>query len=1327
MAAAQTSKPVLIALLPTLLLSAAVLQQPEQRQGVTVPLDRAIEEELAIAREFLSEGQEDSAVAILQRILESAPSALVSSDDPDRLLGAAFVARELLDGLGKEAHRQRDDLVARQAKLALAEALVPPDRVALQELAAQYSGTQVGDRATRALHDLALDRGFNLIDEQARAAFTIPTVKSLDDPRLPLVESRGLRPIWRFDFADPLIAPNSRSHRMTFGDGVGFVSNGVEVAALRMGDGEQLWNFGGPPGWQDLTQREFEQIFSGYNPDMLTVPVLEDGILLVVLQEPFGIGRSDTFERRRGWNNIDVRRQLPARRLYAFDAVTGELLWRTKPSWLEQRGGEPRGLVAAPPAAEDGRVFLPLYDAVGTIDLSLQALDLYTGEPLWKTFLVSGQQETNLFGNILSEMASQPPIAADGQIYFSTNLGVIVSLDAESGRTRWSRQYTRARVRTYQNGLESVRDETFANGAVAFDGERLFCAPADSEQAFLLSPSDGDLRGSWRYRDTKYGELRTLIGMTEQGAWFHGTQLAFLPFPGSGARMRVSEALFTRNGIPTSRHGAALARGEILAPAVQSVEILDPHQLKLIARLQGIGTRGIEMGPLQVAPGLAFVLRPGGITAFSSPDAILKSLAASEWDVDKVERLLPYLEGVDLSDPMIALKVADHAQALAKTAPNAELGERLALVAARGSFIAGNGPNALELLHPILDSAANDRRVRAAELALDVLERTDPTHVAMDRVLDILEADPNRRVLHFDGTLERKELAIARARVLQTGKRDFGGEEHLDALLRLLMQDGLDNERQGQLSLAEWARSQVQRALRDPKLAARVERRARIAFEAEPPSDSLMQRFAGTDTAWEWLRDKSRAVGDDRAMALRLASWLRGYAWPQAQGMELSLIPAELLVGMTRSASLPVSLDPLAQIDLGAGRLLDFAVLNDRLLVLAQSDVNCYLVELAADGTHTSAPFRLAESRAALPDLRGRSFVHENGASLLLGDRWLLVPLADEQPEEIRLSGRVRHVLRFGQLLALLCAPGNGGIELEVRDLSSGTRLLSMPLPLKDDRFHALAWTGDDLLILQDGTTQALRVPLFQRGQTESVPLIVGPGTHQLERLIPLKDGLVLPYTSSGRKALWLLRGDREEALLQRPQHDLRTFRAPTGFGWLEAPLAPDPGEENGPILYWQGSDESSGRQFPFGSADIRFPQLESYSREREDFETDRLLTAQESRNQGVLLRAWRLPRDGDPVESWTLTLDDIPYDRLVGRLPAPVATDQGWLLPLKLLNSQTESPLLVMLLLSADGKLLGRLELEAPGNSSLRIEPVLGDGFAGLRHESRLYLLGGK
>ncbi|MCH2100732.1 MAG: PQQ-binding-like beta-propeller repeat protein [Planctomycetes bacterium] len=984
-------------------------------------------------------------------------------------------------------------------------------------------------------------------------------------------------------------------------------------------------------------------------------------------------------------------------------------------------------MVSAPPAAAYGRVFLPTYDAVGTIDLSLQALDLYTGQPLWRTFLVSGQQETNLFGNILREMASQPPIYADGRVYFSTNLGAVACLDAETGQAIWTRRYTRSRVRTYQNGMESVRDETFANTLIAQDETRLLVAPADGETVFLLNKEDGRMLAHWPHRSNQFGELRTLAGVTDQGAWFHGTHMSFLPFPDERAPHQMSEPLFTRNGIPASRHGAALARGEILAPSLGAVEILDPRNLRPSARLKGIGTRGIEMGPLQVAPGLAFVLRPGGITAFSSPDAILKSLARSNWDSKTVERLLPYLESVDLSDPATASKVAERAHKLAENAPNAELSERLTMVAARGSLVAGQGNDALTLLISVLESRSDPRKVRAAELALDVIERTDPTHKAMNSVLAILEADSNRHVLRFDGSLEPKGLALARARVLQAGKRDFGSEAHLDALLSLLTQEGLETARQGDLNLVEWARLQVQSVLRDPQLANRIERRAQIAFDTEPPNDSLMQRFAGTDTAWKWLRNRARTIGNDRASALLLASWLRRYSWPQAQNNDFELIPTDLLVGSDPISKLPAGLEPLAQLELGTARLLDFDIFDGRLIVLAQSNVNSYLVELSADDQYQGKPFRLAETRASLPDLRGRSFVHTQGAALMLGDRWLNLPLRDGQREEHTLSGRVQNALRLGQLVALLCARGDGGIELEVRDLETATRLLSLPLPLRDDRFHTMAWKNDRLMVLQDGMAKALEVPIFTNGEIEEIPLINGPSTHQLERMIPLEDGLVLPYSRHGQKLLWLLRQGKQEALLQRPQHDLRTFRAPTGFGWLQSPLAPDPGRDEGPVLYWSGKSERSGRQLPFGDAETRFPQLESYSREREDFATDYLLTARAHGQSGTEISAWHLPASGDPISSWTLPLADIPFERLVGRLPAPIASDAGWLIPLKLLNSRTTAPRLILLLVTNEGKLRSRLELEAPGNSSLRIQPALGNGYAALRHESRLYLLGGE
>lgn len=1315
----------MIALATSILFGTLALQQPEQRQGVTVPLDRAVEETLNNARELLEEGNTEAAVSLLQEVMEASPATLVS-DQQESLRGAVVVARELIDQLDSEGRKLREQLVARVARDELARALQPPDEAALHGIAARYYGTEVGTLAAQALHDLARDRGISATDSSLRASLELPVVESLDDPSLPLVESRGLRPIWSFDFANSILGRHAYGHRLTLHEGVGFMTNGVEVAALRLGDGSVLWNFEGPPGWSSLRQGDYEDFSDSTSSDTVFAPVVADGILLVVLQEPFGVGRRDEFNRNRRWRSIDVRRMLPARRLYAFDAETGKLLWRTEPSWLLQRGGEPRELVAAPPAVDGGRIYLPVYDAVGTIDLSLEARNLYTGEKLWKTFLVSGQQETNLFGNILSELASQPPLARDGKVWFSSNLGTIVCLEGDSGHTVWSRQYVRSDLRVWQNGMESERIDTFANGPLGFDGKRLLCLPTDSEWAFLLDAASGRELQSWAFYDRSYGMLRSATGMSPRGAWFHGTSMSFLAFPGSGKRNLVSNPLYTSHGTPANRHPAALARGEILAPGVGSVEVLDPQSLRRTTLVQGLGSGNSDLGPVQVAPGLAFVMRNGGVTAFSSPDAILNSLARSGWDPATVQKLIPYLEGVDLREPRLAARVGARAETLADEAPDQELRERLLLIATRARLIAGEGAESLSLLEDVLATAQDERLVRAAELGLDVLERTDPTHPSMDRVLSILEQDPNRRVHRVDGRTERKDLALARARVFQSGKRDFGSDAHLDSLLRLLTLDGLEHERQGSLSLAEWARHQLQTILGNPRLAARVEQRAATAFATEPTSESLMRRFAGTQTAWEWLRQRAQSAHQDRAASLQIASWLRLYHWPQAEDQIEDLLDLNLIVGDVKRGALPADLQPLTSIDLGISRLLDFDLFGDRMLVLAQTELDGLLISLDASGRRESVPFRLADTPSLLPnDLRNRSFVHADGATLLLNRRWVSIQISDAKRTEFELPGRVTQAHRFGKLLAYLCSRQDGGIELEVRDLATGTRLLSAPLPLRDDRFHSIEWTGRDLLVLQDQTARAFRVPLFEQGDVEVVPLIVGPSTHDLDRLIATAERLVLPYIKQKDKLLWLLRGEQEEAKLLRNRFELRTFRTKTGFGWLQVPMSPDPRSSDGPVLYWEGLEEARGRELGFGTAEIRFPQFESFSAEREDLDADRLLTVRPTAEGGCLVQAWRLPREGAPLESWQLVLDDIPYNRLVGRLPKPVAHDSGWLIPLKLLNSRTDPSQLALLMVSHSGKLEGRLDLDSTRNSSYQVQPVLGDGFAGIRNESRLYLLG--
>jgi len=1314
--------------LPVLILSLFAVQEPEQRQGVTVPIDRELEERFTDIHEFLEQGAEESAVALLQQILEADPAALVPTMDGDRMIGASAEAGRILAGLSQASQQQREEIIARYAETALADALQPPDRAALQDLALRYAGTAIGEQAQLALIDLAEDRGYSAPAEGPSSQLRSISVESLQDAELPLVEGQGLRPLWRYDFAQrPELL--RRSHRMAFGDGVGYVSNGIEVVALRLGDGEVLWRFEGPIGWEaPIGETRMQALLEGVNEDMVTAPVLEDGVLVVVLQESEPIGRSDSFNRARGWSSIAVRRRLPARRVYAFDAETGRILWTSKADWLGNSESEPRGLVAAPPAIAEGRVIVPVYDAVGTIDLSLQCLDLYTGESLWKRFVVSGQQETNLFGNILSEMASQPPVADDGRVWFASNLGCIAAFEIETGRVLWSRLYPRTRVRVFQTGMPSVRQETFANLAPAYDGKRLVAAPRDSGTAFALEASTGKVIDIWPQFDGRYGELRNLIGVTRDGAWFHGTHLVFLPFPGSGKSMQVSDELYSRHGMPNIRYGAAFARGEILAPAVGSVDILDPFNLNRRARMQGLKGRTGEMGSIQVAPGLAFILRQNGISAYSSPDAILMSLAEESWTAETLEKLLPYLEGVDLSDPNTARSVAVRTAELADLAERVDLTERLRLVSARGRFMVGESEAALEQLDPVLSSRTRTRRVDAAELGLEVLERGNPAHPAMDRVLRILQNANSDWVRSVDGSRELKSVAVARARVLQHGKRAFGGDAHLDALFELLSLSDLASGRQGDLSLEAWARFQLENAQRDPSVARKVEARAKLAFDSEAPSESLMRRFAGTQTAWNWLLEQAQSVGTNRALALQLANWSRSYSWPDAQA-DHGLFPTEMIIGAEPLAKIPSSLEIRASYELmNRKRLLDMSMIGDELRVLVYDGTNAQLIRLQTDSLQEGSRFRVKSPKSTSAS-SGFGFVHAGGATMIHGARWVKIPVSGDEVVTLNLPGAATQdeSIRFGKLIALLCERPDGGIELEVRDIETGVRILGMTVPLRSDRFHHLAWDGEHLLLFQEQSSQALRIPVLHRDDEELISLPSSPDTQELEQIIPLPDGLVLRYERRDEERLWVRRGDKQVSLAQRPRVELWTFRSANGFGWFQLPQVPSLEDGRGPVMAWQGFDQDEALAVDFAGQSLRFPQIDGYSDALRELGPGGVVTLEQTDEERLLIKQWRLPKNAAPSPGWRLEVDDIPFDRLVTHLPFPVSTTNGWLIPLKIRSSGGEAPRLVLLSVNNDGRLIDRLDLESSSNSTLRIQTVVGDSWIALRHDSEIHLIGVK
>ncbi len=1294
--------------------------EPEQEPGVTVPVDRALESVLEDAERFLQEEEQaGAAVALLQEVLEAGPQVLVPGAEPGLYLGASVRAESLLAGLSAAGIAQRNELVHRRAAAALAEALDPPDPAALRQIAARFLATPVGERAAMALAELELDRGFHG-SQRIAAPFFLPVYSDEKDARLPLVDASGLRPLWRYHFRDPRIQHNTRSHRLAFGEGLVYLTNGVEVAALDLGSGNEVWQFPYAPGWDDLGERDIQEIFAGYNPDMLTVPVIEDGILLVVLQEPMAVGRFDEFARAPGYSSIAVRRKLPARRLYAFAADSGELLWRQKVPWLESQAGEPRGMVAAPPAASHGKVFLMVYDAVGTIDVSMVALDLYTGEQQWKTFLVSGQQETNLFGNILREMACQPPAADSERVIVCTNLGTISALDPDNGRSLWTRVYPRTRVHTFQNGLESSRPETFANGPLAYQDDLVVCAPRDSSTALALNAEDGSLLTSWPYADGDYGQLRSLVGVTKRGVWFHGTHLAFLPFPGSGAPTRVSKPLYGSNGRASSRFSAALAWGEALAPAGNVIRVLDPQSCESTSTIVGFPGSGHEMGPLQVAPGLAFILRPGGVTAYSSPRAILKTLARTGADEDSLERILPFLEGVDLSDQVTAERVAERTEELIDAAPNDALAERLRLLAARGRFALAEGVRALDLLQPLLRSHDSSRRLDAAILALDVLERSDPAHSMFEPVLRILE-NSERSLLHrHDGRIEPRTVTLARAHVLRSGSRQFGSNGHLDALLHLLAMENLDRFNQGSLDLEHWARLQLHATLKDPQAASRLERKARRAFDREAPSDSLMRRFAGTDTAWEWIRQAASAGADPTDLVL-IAGWLRNFDWPDPAAAESLIDPAKLLDDKM-VARLPKGLEVQWRYDLEGAHLLDMRVTENggRLLVLDK--IEAFLVDLDAHGSKAGSPVRLAPASSLLEPISRRAFVHRNGATIIAGTTWWqLYP--DDRYQTLRLPARPVEVQRIGGFVALLFAGGSGEMLLQVRELASGTLLLEETVSVRPESRHRMIEAGGDLYLFQSQVPKVVRVPMFRHQDPDNLALRTSPTSNEMQRALAFPGGLMIPFSRRQSQFLHFqeLGKTREVELADKAL--LRTFHSPGGRGWLTQPTGAGL-RDSASRIWWQGAAMDRAESLTFRDLEVRFANFEDYSQGAEDLGVDRMLAFEKAVDGTVILVQIDLPADGPPRRGWSLPLKELRYDRLSSTIADPVATEDGWVLALKLLPDGGRGRRMITLLVDTDGRLRDTISFDTDTTSSLQMRLDVGDGHVLLRHDHLIYLL---
>ena len=1160
--------------------------QQELPEGISLLEDRELAGKIQDAQDYLSEERWAEAVSQLQEVADANPASVIDAGE-GFFLGAAMRAREILAELPEVAQEYRRRMLAERAEMELEEASFPPDPHRLALVHHAYDGTPSADRARALLRELWRDRGQEemalslgappLPPDQRQALPTpaptdvlrAPSYDSLRSAQLPQVNIDDLQLAWRFQFRDddPL---RHLGHRLAFGYGLAFASNGHEVAAIELGSGRARWHFPGPPGWEDLTLDQKETIRGGASPYTLLAPVLSEGILLAVVQEPVPIGRADEYRR------IDIRRMMPARRLYAFDARDGSILWRQDSPWLHQDPRQPLELPAGPPTVHEDKVYLPVFHATGTVDLSLLCFELRTGRRLWKTFLTSGTMETNLFGNILSELACPPPLVGHGQVYLCSHFGTLCAIDADSGLVDWIRTYPRTEVRTRQNGTVSPRPHYLRNNPMALDGDHLVVAPNDSYFAFCIDAKNGDLTSVWNARTTgQYGTLAHLLGTDRSGAWFSGTHITHLPFQeDTDQDFRFSQPLYEFSGDNSSNlHLGALTRDGIVAMSSRGAFLLDPESLAirdLVLDRQDL--YDTALGPMQATHGFLLMMTHNGITAMASPQSFLRVLTLHDLEAQDLEATLAILESMTFPpDRKFGRQVSRRLEELRESGRFPQQEPSLRYVEGRTRLLTGEEEEGLELLDSLLAAPPSPQRRNAAALILDLQAEMDAGHRRLARALDALQGPLPERLTVRQGGSQPTQAILARANALRHAAEGSAETQHA-SLTEILMLTDCGELQVLEQDLRSWAQQQLQGLLADADLQHLHEKSAKAYLAEAPVEEGFLRAYAGTSTAQDWLSRAFTSPDETRPDRIELLSWAYRFGaadreWPQLQ--EFWRLPRA-------KRSLPTALKEVATIQAPDSQILQVLADGDAALVFLQErDRNLgHVLRISPENSRVISSFEFFPGLDSLRNLKESCYPTEQGVAIVHQGRWLHVdrhgvtrsrrfdlPEFDTAPP-----------LRLGNALAVLLRRPNRQLSVEVLDLITGQPIFRQDLEAPDDRFTQLIGDSRWLFVLQQKTTQVLRIDLHREGPVASFHLPFVLGWRELLRARVYEDGLALPAVQNGREAqVVVVRPNRPAWSIGLGSVLLGELPVARGLGWWTRPSRSQLSSQGPLTLYWLG------------------------------------------------------------------------------------------------------------------------------------------------------------
>jgi len=624
--------------------------------------------------------------------------------------GASNHAARLLFELPEAPRELYEKRFGREATAALAEALAAGDRAALSRVARRWPITAAARKAWWALGDVEVELG-NLEDgirawgralghalgqpdlTLAGAADWSAALAALEERRpglvtpgtrrrvefatdrvageLPRADPRAQETLRSFATAiqpgavaasslghdpdrwpEPFLLPSGHPFRPTatrfplyaarWQDFV-FVSTTMELLAVNAFTGEPVWNSGEPPGWEELTASARQQFMDEINmADGLIAPVAGQGVVVAALQIPF------TFEKKVNYGEMKIIGQMPNRRLFAFDARTGDPLWDTRPppNWDGESGSfGDRMRIVGTPILHGSRLLVPAARLRGRIEYHVGCFDLHTGEELWSTALITGQRELNMFGRMGKEFCAPPLRVVGNRVIALTQLGTLAAVDLFTGDILWEVLYDQIEIRPNTGYNMQPLEPEWQNAPPVVVGDTLIATPFDSRDLIAVDATSGGLVWSLRHDDVMrigLGQVRgntdyALIGADQRRVFFAGASVVALEAPGQGVShgpVKRVAWIFPPGDDPSESLAGlrpVLASERVYVPGNTQLFVLDRDTGQV--REQTAWSRGTQ-GNLLVGDGMVFTLGRAHLQGYF------------EWD-----RLLERARSAHLADP----------------------------------------------------------------------------------------------------------------------------------------------------------------------------------------------------------------------------------------------------------------------------------------------------------------------------------------------------------------------------------------------------------------------------------------------------------------------------------------------------------------------------------------------------------------------------------------------------------------------------------------------------------------------------------------------------